>query len=431
MLHPDTLRLILIIGSFVFLLGVIKRPFWGLISYLIIMMIRPGLYYPVLGNIRIELIVGVLMIILIFVSGRMKLLNPSTEPINKWIFILLAVMTISMLQAFDFDTSWNKMAEFVKVLIFFLMVVTLLDTRRDVEIFIWIFVLLTTLLGYEVAYNNFHGINIKDSMGGGRVDYAQIQKGMGSGHVSMSNLSLQAIPFLWFIIVSTQKKLYKLIGVLCFVICVYGVILSGSRGGFVGLVVFYVMIILFAKKRLWLICAGGLVLFLLPFISAEGYFDYILTTMDLFTGKAGLSASSRTTGLRHGIEMMIKRPLLGVGPGCYPLARKAWFGWGLWSHNHYGQLMGELGFLGLVTWFTFLYYYMKGAIDLKKIHAQIASKVTLYNAIIVATVVRLVVGYGSHSLYIFFWYMLAGIIIVEKRLYASKCKKSDKMVIKE
>jgi len=138
---------------------------------------------------------------------------------------------------------------------------------------------------------------------------------------------------------------------------------------------------------------------------------YMETVKKFGSPDAGLSSSSRISGLRHGIEMMIKRPVLGVGAGCYSIARKAWFGWGLWAHNHYGELMGDLGVLGTAAWFIFLYSYWKPSWRFIKQTGADPDDRNLFTAVLVATIVRLVVGMGSHSVYIFFWYMMAGIIV--------------------
>ena len=418
--HPDTIRLILVITSFVFLLGMIRKPFYGVISYLIIMMARPGDFYPVLGSMRIELLVGILIIIIMLLNfSRLQRIGFSGNPINKWMFLLYGVMLISMVQAFDFKTSWDWMIEFSKVFIFFLMIVTLIDTQKDVEVFLWIFAILTCFMAYDAIYNYTHGI-IVESSGGGRIDYAVTSGGMGAGHVALANLTLQGMPFLWYVGVCNRKKILKLVGVILFLICLYGVIISGSRGGFVGLIGLFICLTIFSKHKLLMIGLGILLVFSLPIITGANYMDYMNKMLSFEILNADLSAGSRATGLRHGIEMLIKRPILGVGPGCYPVARKAWFGWGLWAHNHYGELMGDLGIIGTFVWFAFLYNYLRKSIQLRKLFQDETPQTAILTAVMVSTIVRLILGMGTHSVYIFFWYMVAGIVIVQARLLKDK-----------
>ena len=416
---PDSIRLGLIVISFIFLAGMFLKPFYGLISYLIIMMTRPGLFYPALGSIRIELIVAVIVLIVIFVSGRINRIEVQTDPVCKMVFILFGVMILSMLQAFDFATSWERMNEFLKVFLFFIMAVTLIDSEKDVEVILWVFAIVTTFIAYSAIHNFITG-NIITSLGGSRTDFAVADKGMGSGHVALANMTLQAMAIPWYLGVCNQKMWLKILGGIIFLICLYGVVISGSRGGFIGMVTLFLLMIYFSEHRFIMIIFGLSFMFVLPMFAATGYMEHMNTIIGIFTGDSGVSGSSRISGLRNGFEMMIRRPILGVGPGCYPVARKAWFGWGLWSHNLYGQIMGDLGLSGVIVVFIFLRNYLKKCLSLKNIYKQNPAKIAIFNAIIVSTIVRLAVGMGSHSLYIFFWYFLAAIVINETRLYNLK-----------
>jgi O-antigen ligase len=307
------------------------------------------------------------------------------------------------------------MIEFSEVFIFFLMIVTLIDTQKDVEVFLWIFGILTCFMAYDAVYNYTHGI-IVESWGGDAIGYAVTSGGMGTGHVQLANMILQGMPFLWFIGMCNRGKLLKLAGVILFSLCLYGVIVSGSRGGFIGLVVLLFCLTIFSKNKLLMIGLGVFLIFSIPIIAGSNYMDYMNKALSPEILDADLSAGSRVMGLSHGIEMLIKRPILGVGPGCYPVARKAWFSWGLWAHNHYGELMGELGIVGTFVWFTFSYNYLKKSMQLRKLFQNQTTQTSILTAVIVSTIVRLALGMATHSVYIFFWYMMAGVISVMMRL---------------
>jgi O-antigen ligase len=74
--------------------------------------------------------------------------------------------------------------------------------------------------------------------------------------------------------------------------------------------------------------------------------------------------------------------------------------------------MGELGIIGTVVWFVFLKsYFMRAWQFIRKEEADSALR-NLCLAVLVATIVRLVIGMATHSVYIFFWYMMAGVVVV-------------------
>jgi len=415
--HPDTIRLILVIIAGLSFLAMFKRPFYGLICYLIVMMTRPGLYYPQLAELRVELLVGiVIMLVIMLSSGRLMRIRFEEDDIVKWTFILYGVMLISMMQSFDFDVSWDWMVEFSKIFIFFIMIITLTDNEKDIQVFLFFFAFVTCMIAYSAIFNYFEG-NIVKSLGAGRVDYATAELGMGSGHVALANMTLQGMPALWYLAIRSPKMILKVIGSVLFILCVYALVISGSRGGFVGFIFLWICIVYFSKNRLLLIGVGVVVIFVIPLFSQSSYMDVMFKT---FTGNLDDSGESRLVGLKNGFEMLVRRPLLGVGPGCYPIARRAWFGWGLWAHNHYGELMGDLGLIGTIVWFIFLKKYFLSAWKYIKTTTENSVIKSVCYAIVVTTIIRLLLGMGTHSVYIFIWYMMAGIIVVVNRLNQQK-----------
>jgi len=411
--HPDSIRLILSILAGISLIAMLWKPFFGLICYLIVMMIQPGLYYPELKELRVEFFVGVIILVVILLSpGRLQRIRFKENDIIKWMFILYGVMILSMVQAMDIDISWEWVYDFSKIFFFFIMIITLIDNERDIKVFFLIYGLVTCALAYDAIFNYFAG-NIIKSLSETRTDYAVAEQGIASGHVALANLTLQGIPAIWYLAVNQPKVLLKIIGIFLFILCLYALVISGSRGGFIGLIVLWILLIYFSKTRFLLISLGVLTATIFPFFSQSNYMDVVLKP---FTGNLDMSGESRFTGLINGFEMLIRRPLLGVGPGCYPVARKAWLGWGLWAHNHYGELMGDLGITGTVVWFIFLKKYYMSAWNIAKANGENGVVRAICYTVIVTTLLRLFLGMATHSVYIFIWYMLAGIVVVINRL---------------
>lgn len=416
MISPEHIRFILVIVALLMTAGMVVRPFFGVLGYLIIMVTRPGLYYPALGSMRIELVVGLIVIaVMFFTPGKMQRAAPSQNTINKYAWMFYGVIIVSMIQAFSFSHAKDWTMEFAKVAIFYFMIVSLVENEKDVIILMWVFGILMTYIAYQAVFNYHAGVLV-ESVGGERIDYAKADQGMGAGHVALANLTLQGLPVIWYLTWQTRKKIMKAFGLTLLLICLYGVVISGSRGGFVGLIAFYVCLFYLSKNKMLIALVGIIGAMVLPMLAGEGYLIYMDSILGLFTGGADNSGSSRITGLVHGFEMLLRRPLLGVGPGCYPLARKAWFGWGLWAHNHYGELMGDLGITGTIVWFKFLISYMRRSLHFVKHGEKRSSLRALALAIVVSTIVRLTIGMATHSLYIFFWYMMAAVVIVLDRV---------------
>jgi O-antigen ligase len=423
---PETIQLIGIILMFVFLALSIIDPFYGLLSYFTAMMTRVGLYYPALAAARIELIVALIVLIEIVARGnnsyRIKL---TANPVNKYMFLLFIVILASFAQAWDYEISWNiGVLEFIKIYIFFIMILCLVKDQVQLVRFLWTFVLLTMIVGYEGLYGYFSGQSTYVFQD---VAVSIASLGFASGHVAAANMQLQCLPIMIYLTMNSKALVGKIGGAVLSGLSIVTIVASGSRGGFAGLMLTAALIVYFSKRRLAALAVCVLVVILsVPFMSAS-----YISWMQSVVGGSDDSATSRTIGLVNGIEMMERRPILGVGPECYPLARKAWFGWGLEAHNHYGQLMGDLGMAGTIVWGFFLYYVFANLLRAKKnISDQSQDRRSLFSAVMgveISLFVRLFEGWGSHSLYLFYWYMIAALSVIILEL--SEKKKIETQVL--
>lgn len=406
---PHQINILVLIVTFIFLGLMFKDRIYGLIAYLCISFTRPGTNFSFLEKISFEMLVAILIILSIIISKEnFKKIAISRNNITRNLFFFLVVVNLSMVFAIDFQTAFERNWEFFKVYLFCLMIVSLVKTDRDLRFFLWAFTVLIVWVGYEPVYNYINQTGMIRDRGG--MTYAVAETGRASGHVSLGIYLCQGISFLWYLTVSAKNKKMKSLGGFFIFFSITGILISGSRGALVGLAVTFMLISYFSERRYVYLAISGLVFFVAIFSMDSGYVKQMSTILEF--GASDSSASSRFDGLRHGIEMMVKRPVLGVGPGCYPVARQSWFGWGLWSHNVYGQLAGDLGLAGIATWGIFVYSYIKECLIARKELDPRSFYFQIFTAILVSNVVCLVLGFFAHTLYGYFWYMSAGIVVV-------------------
>jgi len=272
-----------------------------------------------------------------------------------------------------------------------------------------------TWLSFGAFHNYLTGSNIV-IVGG--VERVRGITGLLSNPNGLANTLVGALPIIYYIFVGTRNKITKLFLIASGVTSFIAIFMTGSRGGFIGLTSTLFFISLFSKNKLKNLIIATIILITSLAMIGPQLFERYSTILQL--GNSDISAHSRLDGLVHGISMLIKRPLLGVGIGCYPVARKKWFNWSLWAHNHYGQLMGELGILGTISWSLLVYHTIKSIRALRQfvIHNQLLEKFSfIYHltlGIEVATYVRLILGMTTHSLHIFFWYLNAGLVVTSQ-----------------
>lgn len=408
---PESIQLLSVVIVFALLLLSFFNPFYGLLSYFAVMMTRIGLYFPVLATARIELVIALIVLIeTIVLQKGLANLSLKYNPVCKYLLCFFVVMLLSYLQAWDYEHSWNFIIiEFIRVYIFVILVVALVRTQQEVFILLFLFSALTLITGYEGLYLH---LNETSTYTFHEVDVSIATKGMAASHVAAANLQVQCLPITVFLMFGIRSIVLKATLCLFAVSSVITIVASGSRGGFLGLIVFGIVTIAFSENRVRALIISIIVCVIaLPLMPG----DY-MSWMGSITSHADDSAASRIDGLITGFDIMLRRPILGVGPGCYPFARKAWFGWGLESHNQFGQMMGDLGILGTIVWPLFMYHVFKNLKNAKQLFRSNApdqkGMLFLITGIQVALIVRLFEGNFSQSLYIFFWYLMAGLSIV-------------------
>ena len=130
---------------------------------------------------------------------------------------------------------------------------------------------------------------------------------------------------------------------------------TGSRGAFIGLLILAALHIWRSKQR-WSLAAAALaaspVLWMAMPDQLQNRFETIINP-EVGPANARVSGDARLVGLQLGAELWQANPLTGIGPGAWRPAT----GRVLESHNLYGQVMGEMGALGVATFAGILLAY--------------------------------------------------------------------------
>lgn len=422
---PEKIQIILPIASFICLALGFYKNIYGVVGYFIIMASRMGLLFPELGAIRIELVAAVIVFISMFLKGdAIARIVHQKEYIHNCIILLTLIGLLSMLQAVNIQKSWEfGYLEYLKVFLFYLMLIGSIRTAHDLKIIIWAFVLITVWIAYEPVANYFSGVFIDYDYGPvalGRVGFA-------AGHVALANTLCQALPIAYFGIKYQSGKVSKTVLISALIFIVVGVVLSKSRGGFIGLVAVALGVIYFSKEKLKTTLLIALIFALSVPLFGEDYLQRISTITHGIHG--GRSSSDRYIGLVNGFEMFMKRPLLGVGIGCYAEARRLYFNYYFYAHNLYGELLGELG-LASLAWFAWIYLTLKKSQLMKKMLDPLDDKGKFYHDILcgiqLSIALRLVLGNFTHGWYIWFWFMMAALVVgIENILVAQNNKQVE------
>jgi hypothetical protein len=382
-------------------------------AYLLTIIFRPGEINPFFAAIRFELIAVAYIIIMIFVKNRINRINFSYHPLSRITLVFFIVCSISIVQAYSISYSYDyAYRELYPNIILFITIICFSDSIKDVKIIAYTYIATVVYLAWLPIFNFLQGVGHL-RIGAG-IKHAQGETSGVGGHVALANLMTQSIPFAYYLVVYEKKILQKILCLIAVFILIIATIGSGSRGGFIGLMICAVIITFKSERKIMSVLVMVPCIFFASSYTSTNYLEWISSIFNI--GSLDYSADSRTRGLLHGIEMAVKRPLLGVGLGCYGIARRDWFGWGIWAHNLYGELIGELGLAGIITWGKFIYesFVQHKMISdrLSDIKDSPAFLKAIMDAIWTILLLRLLVGYFTHSLMAYIWYMLAAMIIV-------------------
>jgi hypothetical protein len=405
-----SIQIILPILSILFLLLSFKRNIYGVIAYFIILNAKLGDMYPSLGAIRFEFLAAGIVFLSIFLRGNFTAAFPKSHALNKSFWLLFLVGMLSMIQAIDLGVSWeNGGYNLIKLALFYTMVVVSVRDRADLEKLLWAFVLVTAWIAYEPVSNYLLGLG--ERYGYGEVGMGRF--GAASGHVALANTLNQCLPIAFFLAASQKNKLTKALLFGIMLLLILGVIFSKSRGGFVGLCVVGAGLVYFSQQKAKALMIAGVLSILILGYSGTQYITHMESITQGVHGSR--SANDRYIGLLNGISMMIKRPILGVGIGCYPEARRRYFNYYFYAHNLYGELLGELG-LASMAWFYWIYRVFQHSRRLRRHYAEQEDETNLFydnilKGIQLSLIVRLVLGNFSHCAFIWFWFLMAALVL--------------------
>lgn len=412
---PDQLRfLILLVPIVLFIIG-LKRPVYAVVAYMILVYCKVGYYYPITATLRAELVFGIIILLRVIATGNVtKAFSKDETSVGKYILFLTLSIALSFTIAWDYEYSWDSAVyHYIKTMFLFIMIVGAISNDKDLKIFVISYLGMYLFLAYEPMYGFVKGVGGDEHYYG--TNYIA-ESGILAGHVALANNMNQMLPLAWYIFWGSNNKLFKAIAAGGFLTLLLALIGSGSRGGVVGMAIWGLLIVWFSQNRLKMFLAMSAIATVLLMTQSSSIF-YTASRID------SSATQGRMTGLTHGIGMIQHGHILGVGPGCYLFAREKYYSYRMESHNIYGQVMGDLGIPGLIITILLMTNLFKAINKIKKETVDQEENQFIYYlmlGITVSLITRLIISIGSHGLYFFYWYVMAALVIVSRRIVNDK-----------
>jgi O-antigen ligase len=322
-------------------------PFILLLIFLFIDYVRPQDIAPGIASFKIGMAIQILLFLYLVLKGKfLNFINIQT----KLFLTLVLLMAIHVPIAVNNYWAFQTLRAVALYFIVYMSIISFADSLQKIEKFIQIWMILIFLCGIIGLIN------------GGSVPNSAYLGDQNDFALAMT----MAIPFSYFMFLGApeiRKKVYYLFGVGTLV---SANVISFSRGGFIGLTSVFIYCWFKSPKKilsgfLMMVLIGGLY-----FAAPASYWDRIRSikeeNIEQGTGEA------RWYSWKLAMRMFRSHPLIGVGPGNYPIVvedyqteeellyRPAYRRnmWGRAAHSLYFTLLSELGLTGLLLFFGML-----------------------------------------------------------------------------
>lgn len=321
---------------------VILEPYLGIIGYVVLAFLRPQEVFWGLGGERLTLIVSVATLgaALLHFTRRPKL-SFLLQPHNLLVLSLWFAIWMST-QFGRFGTGGGVwMDYYTKMFVIYFAVLAVVTTTKRLEILMGTLALSLAYLCWWANemyfFNGWHTVHGPGGPGDTFYD-----------HNDFAMVMVMVIPMLWFLARLMPHPLLKwaIRGFIPF--AMHGVMVTYSRGGFIGMGLVLLFCALRDRNRKLggLLIVGGIVFFAM--FTGPEYRDRILSILGF---EEDDSAQGRFGAWEAGAAMIADNPFFGVGLKQYLRAFSYYSSAAVFvAHNSWVQLAAECGLPALASW---------------------------------------------------------------------------------
>ena len=390
---------------------------WLLIGYMFLFIDRPFEVWPWLGDLHIERIYMLLTLAVWAVYPNKRWLPNAQHAAYAAFALAVAICWIGSPWAAQ---GQNVVEDWFKIVVFyFLLVTTIRDERGLKHIAVGFLAVMSLYLLH--SFREYLGGRYTYRMGISRMIGVDTTLGDPNSFGASIVFSLPLVMAFWK--AGTGGKYSKPLLISYVGLASLCVLLTGSRSSFVGLLVWF-MIVIWGTRYRFLALAAFAVASPLAFIALPDELQTRFETIvnpEVRTKSDEESGQGRLQGFLTGMDLWASNPLTGIGPGAWRPAT----GSTIESHNLYGQLLGETGTLGGLAFLAMLVCFWRNLRAVKR--ARIANPeqqndlvYTLPASIGVAVFLLLFMGNFGHNLFRFTWLWYGGFLIVARHCVARR-----------
>jgi probable O-glycosylation ligase (exosortase A-associated) len=323
--------------------------FYALTGFAAVMYAVPGEWIPALEPLRLALLTSGLA------AGLMALRRVGkAEPLyfdgarGGALLAFTGLAAASIVWSVHPEVTRATAIELVKLTAIYLTIINVITTPRRLVAVCTAVVLFSIVTSVGVINWYFAGVDLVEGFRSRWVGvYAD------PNHMAM-NLGLVVPLAVAFFARKGSSWAFRIACATAAVLAIIAIVLSHSRGGFIGLSVAMALWAIREKRRLQAVAVGSALLLGLVLFAPRSFWQRNETVA---TFQEDASAMGRVYAWQVASRISLDKPLLGVGAGSFryawplyapPEARRAYV-----AHNIFLDVIGELGFVGLLFFLVF------------------------------------------------------------------------------
>ncbi|HYV24997.1 MAG TPA: O-antigen ligase family protein [Pyrinomonadaceae bacterium] len=323
--------------------------FGALFLFTVVLYARPAEFYPSSITNSLALIVGIVTLAT-FAATQITLEGRLTARPAEVNLVLLFMLTaaLSIPLAIDPLIAWQEFsATFIRAILVFIVIVNVVRTEARLKVLLSVSIITAVLLSIGAMNEYRLGLmTIEGYRAGGR------GTGLFGNTNDMALHLVTILPLSVAFFFGSRGPLRKTIHAICAALMIFAIVLSYSRGAFLGVLVTFAFFAFRIGRRskieiaaVVLIAAIGMIL-----VAPSGYGNRLLSIFIPELDPNG-SADSRRGELFRSVYVALRHPLLGIGMGNYQPNMSYR---GLVTHNSYTQVASEMGLIALTLYTMFI-----------------------------------------------------------------------------
>ncbi len=370
------------------------------IIYLIIDYARLQDLIPFLAHLKPGMFIIVILTFFFIFKGDIS--GADTKQTRLIILFILLLMTYVPLVRNNFF-AWRTVKTMLLFMPFILSVIFCVRSMERLKTFMLIMI---CIMFYISAYSLGHG-----------------GKGSGGYFNDENDLSLfinMWLPFAYYLFISEKERLKKILYACAFILGIVSVVVSFSRGGFVGMIAMFFVLWCFSPRKVLTLAVVAICAFSIYFLGGEDYRTEMATVTDMEEG----TADARILSWQTAWDMFLDNPL-GVGGNNFQVRFPEYQGdrfprgmWGRVAHSLWFTLIPETGILGIIIYFMLLYYNIKDIFEVKRMNSLRDSPESRYLYHMSIAMLASLAGFFASATFLsvlyypHYWYMTAIIIAI-------------------